>query len=63
MRGPIVQAGVVAVLRVILRRRFTSKPLVSVVSRPEVETVDTMPWTDNCCPLEIEHRVGFATAA
>ena len=62
MRVPIVQAGVVAVLRVILRR-FTSKPLVSVVSRPEVETVDTMPWTDNCCPLEIEHRVGFATAA
>ena len=40
---PRVQQGDEAVLRVILRRRLTVRPLMSAVSRPEVDTEEMMP--------------------
>ena len=47
VRVPMTQAGTVAVLRLIFRRRFTRRPLVSIVSIPLVDTVATMPWVVN----------------
>ena len=63
MRVPMVQVGVVAVLRVIFRSRLTRRPVVSVVSTPSVATVDTTPRAVNCWPLLMEQRAGLATAA
>ena len=41
----MMEAGVVAVLRPILRRRFTRRPLVSVVSTDVDKTVAMIPLT------------------
>ena len=40
---PRVQEGDEAVLREILRRRLTARPVLSVVSKPEVDTEEMMP--------------------
>ena len=60
---PRVQEGDEAVLRVILRRQLTVRPLMSAVSRPEVDTEEMMPLVVKEWPLDMEHRAGLATAA
>ena len=42
-KDPRIQGGVVAVLRDILRRVLTERPLVSVISLPEEVTEATIP--------------------
>ena len=61
-RVPRVQVGTVAVLRVILRRRLTARPLVSAVSMPEVATVEMMPLVVSEWPLEREQGTDLVTA-
>ena len=63
VRVPRVQLGDEAVLRVILRRRLTFRPLMSAMSTPEVETEEVMPLVVKEWPLEMEHKAGLATAA
>ena len=54
VRVPRVQLGDEAVLRVILRRRLTFRPLMSAMSMPEVETEEVMPLVVKEWPLEME---------
>ena len=63
VRVPRVHEGEEAVLRVIFRRRLTARPLVSAVSRPEVDTEEMMPLIVKECPSDMEHKAGLAMAA